>query len=109
MSPAASVIVAVRVPVSPDPPAEQSRPVSAQPATALSVTVKLPGSSPLNVVVFGSVASASSSSLNGDRPAPVVVNAEIPRLLGTASFTIVIEPELGVRVRAGHVVAGGEV
>ena len=48
----------------------------------------------MNVVVFDSVGSASSSRLNGVSPVPVVVKPKSTRAVGEASLMIVIEPNL---------------
>ena len=93
-APATRVMVAVpRAGVADCRPCEQSRPVRAQPATAPSVTEKAPGSRPVKVVVFGKRARRRRHpSENGESPVPVVVNPKSTRASGTASFTIVIEP-----------------
>ena len=70
LAPATRLIVATRVVVSPLPPVLQARPVSFQLLTRLSVIEYGPGVKPLNVFVFDSVASASSSKLKGVSPVP---------------------------------------
>ena len=59
--------------------------------SALGHGVRAGQQTALNVFVFDNVGSASSSSQNGDRPVPVVVNAKSTPASGTASFVIVID------------------
>ena len=95
LAPAARVMVATRVLVSPLPPVLQSRPVRAQLATrSLRSRCTGPGRRPVNVVVFVRAGSASSSRENGASPVPVVVKPKSTGLSGDASLLMVIEPSL---------------
>src|SRR4029450_11315802 len=96
--PAVSVMLAVlpdRGPLEPPAPS-QTRFVSSQPLTSVSVTDLVPGTTLVNVLVSESVLSLSSSRLKPDRPLPDVVKPKSCASLGWASLMIVIVPRFVV-------------